>query len=415
MRMTLDFLNMICTGVLTAAIAATVSVHAIAAQDSAATPCPREATIPYEKGTIQDVTNEPPCLVVFRPTGVRLTGVADGSRPDPGPLVVRDGRGRYYSANADGWESTISVWDSGGSYLSSFGRPGEGPGEFKGWSLSLFIDDGDTLHVLDARDWMVFSPEHEFVRRVPARLMEHENIVDQTETFAPLYDGRILASNAHPSAGDAYFRIVKRDGSLDDAFGRSEEGTGASGHDGHDRAIGYLPGNRGFWAAPSLEGATEYVLEEWDVLGKVIVRSLRRHESWFRWTGNRDSSPVVGSLEITPDRLLFVQIVAPTEEYAEAMERYEEIMAEGGRGWTPELEREMDESSETLVNMVIEVIDVGSARLLASASYPLGEVMRGDPLVPQRLFRNKMTGYVHQVGEDGVPYVEIVEGVLEKK
>ena len=353
-----------------------------------------------------------PCC---RPTGVRLTGVGDGSRPDPGPLVVRDGRGRYYSANTDGWESTISVWNVDGSYLSSFGRAGEGPGEFKGWSLSLFVDDGDTLHVLDARDWMVFSPEYEFVRQAPSRTMEHQNIVDQTETFAPLYDGRILASNAHPSTGDAYFRIVNRDGSLDDVFGTSEEGTGASGHYGHDRAIGYLFGSRGFWAAPSLEGASEYVLEEWDALGKEIVRSLRRHQSWFRWTGNPNSSPVVGSLKITPDWLLFVQLVRPTEEYAEAMERYDEIMKEGGSGWTPELGKEMDELSETLVRTVIEVIDVGSAQLLASASYPLGEVMRGDPLLPQRLFRNDMTGYVYQVGEDGVPYVEIVEGVLEKK
>ena len=401
--MTLHTRTMTCAGFLAAAIATTVLPYGLAAQDSEAAPCPREPTIPYEKGAIHDVTNEPPCRVVFRPTGVRLTGVGDGSRPDPGPLVVRDGRGRYYSANADGWESTISVWNADGSYLSSFGRAGEGPGEFKGWSLSLFVDDGDTLHVLDARDWMVFSPEYEFVRQAPSRTMEHQNIVDQTETFAPLYDGRILASNAHPSTGDAYFRIVDRDGSLDDVFGTSEEGTGASGHYGHDRAIGYLPGSRDFWAAPSLEGAAEYVLEEWDALGKVIVRSLRRHQPWFRWTGNTNSSPVVGSLKITPDRLLFVQLVRPTEEYAEAMERYDEIMKEGGSGWTPELGKEMDELSETLVRTVIEVIDVGSAQLLASASYPLGEVMRGDPLLPQRLFRNDMTGYVYQVGEDGVP------------
>ena len=189
-----------------------ISPFGLAAQESEATPCPRGPMILYGKGIIQDVTNEPPCRLVFRPTGVRLAGVADGSRPDPGPLVVKDGRGRYYSANADGWESTVSVWNADGSYMSSFGRPGEGPGEFKGWWLSLFVDDGDTLHVLDSQDWMVFSPEHEFVRQVPSRLMEHGNILDESETFAPLYDGRMLASNAHPSTGDAYFRIVNRDG-----------------------------------------------------------------------------------------------------------------------------------------------------------------------------------------------------------
>jgi len=307
------------------------------------------------------------------------------------------------------------VWNADGSYQSSFGRAGEGPGEFKGWWLSVFVDDGDTLHVLDSQDWMVFSPEHQFVRQVPSRLMEHHNILDETETFVPLYDGRILATNAHPSTGDAYFRIVNRDGSLDETFGTSEEGTGASGHFGHDRAMGYLPGNRGFWVAPSQEGASEYVLEEWDVLGKVIVRSLRRHEPWFAWTGNRHSSPVVGSLKITPDLLLVVQLWRPTEEYAEAMERYDAIMKEGGGGWTAELDEEMDALRGNLTHAVIEVIDVGSARLLASVSHPVGEVMRGDPLLPQRLFRNEMTGYVYAVGEDGLPYVEIIEGVLERK
>ncbi len=296
---------MTCAGFLAVAIAATVTPSGIAAQNSEAAPCPRGPRISHSKGSIRDVTNAPPCRLSFRPTGVRLTGIADGSRPDPGPLVVRDGRGRYYSANADGWESTISVWGADGAYLSSFGRAGEGPGEFKGGGLSLFVDDGDTLHVLDYRDWMVFSPEHEFVRQVTSRQIGRHNTLEQTEqteTLAPLYDGRILSSSAHRETGDAYFRIVNRDGSLDDTFGTSEEGTGASGHYGHDRAIAYPRGNRGFWPAPSQEGATEYVLEEWDALGKVIAWSLRRRQPWFRWTGSPNSSPAVGLLEITLDR-----------------------------------------------------------------------------------------------------------------
>ena len=69
----------------------------------------------------------------------------------------------------------------------------------------------------------------------------------------------------------------------------------------------------------------------------------------------------------------------------------------------------------TLTHAVIEVIDVRSAQLLASVSHPVADVMRGEPLLPQRLFRNEMTGYVYQVGEDGIPYVKILEGALEKR
>ena len=65
--------------------------------------------------------------------------------------------------------------------------------------------------------------------------------------------------------------------------------------------------------------------------------------------------------------------------------------------------------------MVVEVTDVDSARILAFESHLLGDVMRSDALLPQRLFRNSLTGYFYRIGEDGVPYVEIVEAVLEKK
>ena len=111
---------------------------------------------------------------------------------------------------------------------------------------------------------------------------------------------------------------------------------------------------------------------------------------------------MVGVLEITADRLLFVLLARLTEEYAKAMEPYDEIMKEGGRRWTPELGREVDELSETLVHMAAEVIDVNSAQLLASESFLLGDVMRGDALLPQRLFRNSLIGYVHRIGEDCV-------------
>ena len=397
---------------------------------SEASPCPSSGEYSYERVAIQDVTNEAACRLVFRSTGVRLTGVADGSRPDPGRVVVKDGRGRYYSTAADGWESRISVWSGDGAYLTSFGRAGEGPGEFMtGESLALFVGAGDSLHVLDSSDWIVFSPEHEFVRQFPARQVGSADALWENETFLLYYDGRIVASSPHPSTSAAYFRIVNPDGSLDGTFGTLEEGTGTAGHYGHDRSMAYFTGNKYFWAAPSLEGAGEYVLEEWDVVGAEgipeearrpeMIRSLRRHQPWFAWTGDRNSSPVVRSLHAAVDGsrfLLVVQVWRPTQEYAEAMARYERIMREGGGGeWTPELDQEMSALAAELTHAVIEVIDVGSARLLASDAYPVGEVMQGNPLLPQRFFRDELTGYVYRVGEDGLPEVEIVEGVLVAK
>ena len=387
-------------------------------------PCPREPARAVFKGTVADVTNDPPCRLVFRPTGVRLTAVPDGSRPDPGPLVVKDGRGRYYSTEADGWGPTISVWSADGSYLSSFGTAGDGPGEFGTESLALFVDAGDSLHVWDSYDWSVFSPEHEFVRQISSRAIGSGNLLREAETTVLLYDGRILASDGHASTGDAYFRIVNRDGSLDDTFGTAEEGTGAGGDYGHDRAIAYLAGNRGFWAAPSVRGSTEYALEEWDFLGDeglpegarrpTIVQSLRRRQPWFKWTGDPNTSPRVGELHVTENGLLYVLLWRPSEEYLEAMKPYEDRMTEG-RGWTMERQEEVDSLGATLTYFVMEVIDAGSAQLLASATYPVGEFIRGTAVFPHGFFRNEMTGYVYSVDEAGLPYVEIIEGVLVKK
>ena len=390
----------------------------LAVQETETAPCPRDPPrVVTEKGVVRDVTGDSPCRLVFRKTGVRLTATPDGSRPDPGRTVVKDRQGRYYSANAVGWPSTISVWSADGAYLSSIGRSGEGPGEFRGWDLSLFVGPADSLHVYDAADWTVFSPAHEYVRRAPSSWMGSGGPLRMRETLVLLYDGRVLASNAHPATGDAYFRMLNRDGTLQYAFGTAEDGTGATGDYGHDRAIAYR-GQAGFWAAPSVEGASGYVLEQWSIEPQRpdIVQSLRRRQPWFRWTGDPITSSRIGELNITTDGLLYVVVLQPSEEYVEAMKRYEHLREEGGGGrWTPEIQEEIEALDETLVHLVVEVIDTRSATLLASDSYLWGDIMRGDPVLPQGLFRNEMTGYVYGVGEDGLPYVDIVEGVLERK
>lgn len=387
---------------------------ALAAQHDDAAPCPRGRVQAYEKGVVRAVTNEPACRLVFRPTGVRLTAVGDGSRPDPGRLVVKDGRGRYYSANADGWGPVVSVWSADGTYLSSFGQAGDGPGEFAGRDLTLFVDSGDSLHVRDISNWSVFSPDHRYVRRTTSRLMGMDR-----QTTVILYNGKILDSDGDYSTGDYYFRVVNQDGSLDRTFGTAREGTGG-GHYGHERAIAYLAGYRTFWAGPSWQGSNAYVLEEWDAEGETsadgpsITKSIRRDAPWFTWTGDRYSSPLVRTLHLTEAGLLYVQLWRPTAQYVEAIKRFRDDGEHGG-GFSLEAMERREALAESLTNIVIEVIDVHADVLLASATHPMGEALKGDPLLPQGFFRNELTGYVYKTGEDGLPYVEIIEGLLEKE
>ena len=51
--------------------------------------CARKPARTFEKSAVIDVDGDPPCRLVFRKTGVRLTAVADGSRPDPGRIRQR--------------------------------------------------------------------------------------------------------------------------------------------------------------------------------------------------------------------------------------------------------------------------------------------------------------------------------------
>lgn len=111
-----------------------------------------------------------PCRIEFRSTGVVLRGSPDGDRPDPAMTVVRDGAGRFYTANADGFPGRIAIWSPEGEYLDSFGSVGQGPGEFAN-GLALFVDQKDNLHVMEGDRLHLFTPDQQHVRKTVAPAM----------------------------------------------------------------------------------------------------------------------------------------------------------------------------------------------------------------------------------------------------
>ena len=346
-------------------------------------PCTRSAERDFAVGDVTEVRDrKPPCRIEFRETGVRLRAVADGSRPDPGLTVLADSDGRFISANAPGWTSVISIWDSRGRHLSSFGREGEGPGELSArGALSLFIDGRNNLHVRDgAQGWSVFSSEHEFLRRVPANQMG-----GLPRTTIILDDGSAVASDGVLGGGRGnYFRMADSTGALIRAFGPVNPGSTGTGR----RPITHA-GGESFWAGPAEEGADAYVLEEWGVDGE-LRRTLRRNVP-YRWNGNRETSPVVRQLHISQGGLLYVMVVRPTEDYARALSRGERVSRE---------------QRDSLTEVVLEVIDTRSGELLASEAYPAS---RAREVLPRGLFRGSLVGYRYVDDEGPLPFVEIIE------
>ena len=347
--------------------------------------CPREAERSFPVGSVHRIPDRtPPCRIGFRASGIRLAAIADGSRPDPGRRVVLDSDGRFISANARGWDAVVSVWDARGRYLSSFGGRGDGPGEFAGAGmLSLFIDDEDNVHVRDgALRWSVFSSEHEFLRRVSVVAMG-----GLPGTTVILDGGWALASDGRGPDPTGDFRVVDPAGAIQRTFGRARDGMAER----PDRPIAYV-GGATFWAGPR-QGADAYTLEEWGIDGE-LKRVLRRDASWWQRRESGEASPVVRQMHITNNGLLYVMVRRPTREYARELARAQR------RG-----ERIAPNRRDALTEVVAEVIDTRSGELLASQVY---SAPRFREIAPHGLFRGSFRGFRHEVGNDGLPFVDIV-------
>ena len=349
-------------------------------------------------GTLVIPDRHPPCRIVFRPTGVRLESVVDGSRPDPGRTVVMDRNGRFYTANAQGFESVIGVWNARGEFLTSFGRAGEGPGEFREGLLILDVDSRNQLHVRAGPAWLVFSPDHEFLRtratREPGR-----SLLDFRRT-AILDSGNALTGESYGSDRRQYFRVTTPEGTLDRSFGPVAQAVAESPSRPLDRIIAY-DGGETFWAGPR-QGDTEgYVVEEWGLDG-ILLRSIHRPAPWFGWRAEDESYTTALQLHPVRDEgLLYIILQRPTPEGRRAM-----VAARRERRPIPREQR------YGLTEVVVEMIDVRSGELLASETHPTAEAMR---FIPPALFRGGRLGYLHGEADNGLPFVEIVAVELEAR
>ncbi len=359
--------------------------------------CARKAERSVPVGSVTDIADgEPPCRIEFRATGIRLEAVADGSRPDPGRTVLVDSDGRFISANAPGWAGVISVWDSRGEYLRSFGRVGEGPGEFSArGTMNLFIDGRDRLHVRDgAPRWSVFTPEHEFIRRVPANVM------------GGLFGTTVILDDGSAVNGMTYYDVAHQF-RLVDSTGVLQRGFGPVGDErvSTRRYITYAGGDT-FWAAPPAGGSDAYVLEEWGIDGE-LRQTLRRDVTWWRWRRDGGASTQVHRLHVAGNGLLYTLVWRPTDEYDRGIERLERGLERAGGElmWTPEAMAERSRLGDELTEHVVEVIDTRSGELLASEVFTRS---RAQEIVPRAFFRGSLRGYRYLVGEDGLPVVEIV-------
>ena len=260
--------------------------------------------------------------------------------------------------------------------------------------LNLLMDDRGRLHIRDGSPaWSLFSREHQFIRRVPANVMG-----GLTGSSVILDGGSALASDGILSARSHYFRVTDSTGALERSFGPVADGLAGTTR----RPVSYAGGDT-FWVGPGQEGAEAYLLEEWGVDGE-LRRTIRRDARWWRWRGETDTSARVRQVHIARNGLLYVLVWRPTDEY---LREYERARTRGEH-----LLADRPEAPAELAEYLVEVIDTRSGELLASEVY--SEPQRHE-VVPRSLFRGSLVGYLHKVGDDALPFVEIVTAELVPK
>lgn len=180
--------------------------------------------------------------------------------------MARDSRGFYYVAplHQDGM---VAVFGRDGTFVSSAGRPGQGPGELAG-IRDVRSTPGDSLLVLDYMRLTLFAPAGGFVRThtLPEGL--------QAFRMSVLADGKVVLNNYMPSRRS--FTLLDAQHNEIRTFGRSI----ASDRFRDSDAMQFLlaPLDSGRFAA--VQQHYQYLIQVWDTAG-VLKKEISRDPGWF--------------------------------------------------------------------------------------------------------------------------------------
>ena len=327
----------------------------------------------------------PDCTIQFDLVATVGSVEEPGWIPGRSRSVARDSRGRLYMAFSN--ENQVFVFDAGGQPLPPIGRSGDGPGEYRNAYL-VEVGESDTLMVFDFTQQLSFvSPSGEFVRRALVPVYG----VDLVVTGA----GSLVFSATPPAAvGDAEVTILH-------VLDRDDSNLERSFHTFEIKGGGFAPrfflaparAADQFWTAFRSEDRYEVIRYTAD---GSLVRQFTRNPSWIRRLPAEDGFPapranLYGLSEA--DGRLWIVGQHPSEDWNRYLNR--EISRELEAGT-----REIDESR--LYRSVVEVVDIETGRLVASAPVP-GLVVT---LLPGQ--------YVATYREDeaGVPFVDIFRMTL---
>lgn len=309
-----------------------------------------------------------------------------GDREGPGRVgpptaeIVRDRQGNYYVAHGDGAIAASRVWvfSPTGQFLRTFGRKGDGPGEYRGIVALRFLP-GDTLELYSFERRTVLDPDLTVVRT--SRLQ----ISNGNRVFLP--DGRSVVGKhlATPGRVGYPLQLVTDSGTIVRSFGAIRPEYRRDEPFKLGRAIMAGPDGGSVWSV----GATTYLIELWDTSGTrraAFQRDVDWFEPWGRDLPPRPNGPTpqprVGLVTRDSVGRLWVSVLVAAEHWREgftrdANGRFRVTPGNIGRIW----------------DTVLEVIDPVAERLVASRRFQGQQIVSfidNDLIVT---YREDETGY----------------------
>ena len=287
-----------------------------------------------------------------------------------------DGRGRYLIFR----NNQLHVFDSAGSHVSTVGRAGEGPGEYRG--VRRLNVAGDTIHLVDARNarWTTLSPTLQIIEQKRLAIGGFD-----AATRLPSGDWVVSAQVGTPDRLGLPLHVISSDGRLVRSFGAVTPKARIDVAELNSRLL--TPAGRDrVWVSH----IRQYRLELWDTSNR-LLRRLVRDVSWFRpWelaeqiAPDKPWQPRVRNIHVDAQGVLWVLIIKSKPNWRDYV--YEHAPG----AFT------IREPIHQALSVVVEAVDVNRACILAR--HETDEYLMGP------LADNYYLAY-HET-PDGIPYLD---------
>ncbi len=359
-----------------------------------------EASSECQPGTVtaqESVQPEEPCtLILVR--GPTLAPSEDGTVPDPGiGPVLRHRLGLLSNA---AWHmgrdrGILLLWDSAGQLVRTVGGSGDGPGEFTNTArLAMYHGPNGGLYVNEHRRISVFDAELQFLRTIDApRLGRLDYALAVSGDGGFVYAGQVAGGDRR-----SWFHPSTRDGLAEPSFGPVSEMPGVLTL---WRSLA-VSTDSSFWAGPPYGSPSGLVIEEWTYDG-TLLRRIELERSWMHSTltpfPEALQLPIV-NVHTDEDGLLW--LVATVVRAGVELPRISP---------DEEVDDEVIKRLGTSIQMILEVLDPASDRVLASADIT-GPPQRNFGWAPVNFLPNSRLAYHPETGPDGFTRLVIYEWAI---